>query len=52
VRAALICSVVASALTGKHYPVDKFLPKKEQPRQTPEQMLEQVKLWNMALGGK
>ena len=50
-RTALICHV----LTGGKVELDKFMPRygpvEQKHEQTPEEMLEQVKLLNAAFGG-
>ena len=57
-RAALICAVVANCHRDskrKPFKVEDFLPRKgkeTKAKQTPEQMMQMVKLWNAAYQGK
>lgn len=52
-RAAVICCVMANSFRTrkKPYKVEDFMPKKEKTKekQTPEQMVQMVQLWNAAL---
>jgi len=56
-RAALICSVIAEVNRNrkkrkKPYTPKDFMPKEKRRRMTGEQMAEQLKLINIALGGE
>jgi hypothetical protein len=56
-RTALICAVLANIYRDpkKHEPftIEDFMPGEKKPKkQTPEEMLEKIKAWNVMLGGK
>ena len=55
-RTALICSIVANTARDpkrrrKPFTPDDFMPHKQHPGQTPEQIFAQVQLLNAAFGG-
>jgi len=56
-RAALVCSILAEANRNrkkrkKPYTPSDFMPKKKKAKLTGEQMMEQIKAVNIALGGE
>lgn len=54
-RFAQLCAILANTFRKrkKPYSVKDFLPKKkEDKKQTPEEMIERIKLWNASMGGK
>jgi 16S rRNA C1402 (ribose-2'-O) methylase RsmI len=51
-RSALIASVIASGLSGKEFQPKDFMPSKEKGQeQTPDQMAQQLKIFNALMGG-
>lgn len=50
-RSALVSSVIASGLSGKEFQPKDFMPNKEEKEQTPDQMAQQLKLFNALMGG-
>jgi len=50
-RSALVSSVIASALSEKEFQPKDFMPNKEEKEQTPDQMAQQLKLFNALMGG-
>lgn len=52
-RSALIASVIASGLSGKEFQPKDFMPiKEEHKEQSPDEMLQQIKLFNAMMGGE
>lgn len=50
-RSAQICAVLATVFCRRQFKVSDFMPR-EKTEQTPEQMMQMIEMWNIALGGE